>query len=160
MCHFAVKDSMHECFRIVKKYIDSCLNDSCRCDINSDLLEAVHNISTRHDLDCAQKTIAFKLMSAYSKKYSHVPTYSLVHFMVRVWGDIKTKTKLLNLYSESLALARVSQDIDVFFNNIDKNNIRKIASWSKILSAYDPVNYFVYDARVSMVLRLMWWEFQ
>lgn len=99
-------------------------------------------------------------MSAYSKKYSHVPTYSLVHFMVRVWGDIKTKTKLLNLYSESLALARVSQDIDVFFNNIDKNNIRKIASWSKILSAYDPVNYFVYDARVSMVLRLMWWEFQ
>ena len=68
MCHFAVKDSMHECFRIVKKYIDSCLNDSCRCDINSDLLEAVHNISTRHDLDCAQKTIAFKLMSAYSKK--------------------------------------------------------------------------------------------
>ena len=67
---------------------------------------------------------------------------------------------MLNLYSESLALARVSQDIDVFFNNIDKNNIRKIASWSKILSAYDLVNYFVYDARVSMVLRLMWWEFQ
>lgn len=142
-----------------KKYIDSCLNDNCRCDINSDLLEIVHNIHTRYDLDCAQKTIAFKLMGAYSKKYSHVPTYSLVHFVVRVWGNIKAKDKLLSLYSESLALMRISRGVCAFFNNIDKNNIYKIASWSKILSTCDPVNYFVYDARISMALRLMWGSF-
>ena len=64
----------------------------------------------------------------------------IIHYYVVTWGNIKGNgnAKMEFYYSSSI------EDL--------KKSINGIASWSKILSIYDPRKYAIYDARVSASL--------
>ena len=137
-------------------YLDACANENCKCAVKLELLDVVHGIRSNGNLDFAQKAISFKLASAYSKKCKYVPPYSLAHFMVRAWGRIDAREELVGRCGKVMQSIRENKTIEESLCLLDGLNINRIASWSKVLSISNPKSCFVYDARISMALRLMW----
>lgn len=75
------------------------------------------------------------------------------------WGGITNRTKLVKDLSK--AIRDIKRDnipdteIDVILRKAKNQSSWRIASWSKILAAYKPGVFFIYDSRVAIALSHM-----
>lgn len=139
-------------------------------DVDNNLIEFIHNLKTNSNLDDAQKIIALRLGLAYSDKFKDkIPPHHSAYFMLGPWGNVDARQKKWNQLTDQEKSDR-REKIELFGQLIQKQNIPGaikqliiqnknfggISSWSKVLSVANPADFFVYDSRISVVLRLLW----
>ena len=72
------------------------------------------------------------------------------------WGGIPKWETLCKKYSKQITALKKEKSIKTALAIGKNGSDWRIASWSKILSAYKPGEYFIYDSRVAIALSYIW----
>ena len=81
--------------------------------------------------------------------------------MINCWGRLNTKIDNVKCCSRAIANANKNNESDVLYNlKKELGTLKIIPSWSKAISAFNPTRYFVYDSRISLMLRFFWSAYQ
>lgn len=127
------------------------------CKVDEKLMCFICEIYNNKKLNCAEKIIAFRLGISNSLSLSDVDEINLSCFMINTWGGINTGAKNVKKCAEVVREVRKEGEDEVYGLLIEKiGNLKLVPSWSKVLSAIDCSKYYVYDSRISLVLRFLW----
>lgn len=112
------------------------------------------------NLSCAEKIITFRL-GAYLSPLKNINRNYISIFMINCWGRLNTKIDNVKCCSRAISNADKSKELDVLCNlKKELHSLKIVPSWSKAISAFNPSRYFVYDSRISLVLRFFWSVYQ
>ena len=112
------------------------------------------------DLSSAEKIITFRLGVSLSPLINIDRNYTS-SFMINCWGRLNTKIDNVKCCSRAIANANKNNESDVLYNlKKELGTLKIIPSWSKAISAFNPTRYFVYDSRISLMLRFFWSAYQ
>ena len=75
------------------------------------------------------------------------------------WGRI-TNGNLVTDYTDAIQEVKRENitDIDSLLRIVGATANQRIASWTKILAAYEPGEFFIYDSRVAIALSFIFWK--
>lgn len=136
-------------------------NDDCEFIQNTKLAELICRIK-KSELNQAQKAIAFRLGCCGKKYFSDENQKEIADFIISKWGRIgrNNPEKIRSAGMAIMAAKKKSSRQDIWLKlEAAFDKLEGISSWSKALSVADPKEFFVYDSRISVVLRLFWLAF-
>lgn len=125
------------------------------------LAEFVKSIR-KSSLNQSQKAIAFRLGCCGRKELTINDQEKIANFIIREWGGIKhNKPEKIEAAGRAIFMIAKKSDIEAVWRKLNCafNKFEGISSWSKALSVANPKEFFVYDSRIAIVLRLFWFAF-
>lgn len=147
------KDGEPKITGTMKKWLETCIEKPFLDKIPSDCP------------DCDELKI-LELRHIVSQEHITLDTYILTNFVIKVWGGIRhNDVSKIKSYARAFNKDDCKSPIDKLSQPVPLSNQKKvfqwspnsgISSWSKVLATADPQNYFVYDARIDAILRLLW----